>query len=128
MTAVIDSPNEQSRTWVVDVASRRIVRQGNRPSKREDGQVSGWDELNPLNDLKAAARVAEGAHPLKSLREALEIGAELLEPAESDLRVIPVDPDSVSESVEDRSAGKGRPMESHPLPDARELGKERQMS
>jgi hypothetical protein len=129
VTAVIDSPNEQSRGWVVDVATHRIVREGRRSvEQKEADEMSQWSELNPIEDVKAAAKAVEGSHPRRALREALEKGAELLEPSESDLRVIPIEEDSVSESVEDRSGHRGRSAQAHAHPDARELGKEHQKS
>jgi hypothetical protein len=111
------------------VATHRIVRAGRRPAERkETTEMAQWPELNPIEDVKAAAKAVEGSHPGRALREALEKGAELLEPAEADVRVVPIEDDTVSEWVEDRSGATGRPHEAHAHPDARELGKEHQKS
>jgi len=82
-------------------------------------------DLNPIEDLKGAKKLIEDARPLKALKDALTEGAELLDPAESDLRVIEAEPDTVSEIAEPGAHGRSRrPEGAHPRPDPKELGRE----
>ena len=82
------------------------------------------NDLNPLEDVKGAARYVEGLHPLKAIKEALETGAELIEPAEADLRAMDVEQDTVSETPAEEAGDARRPHEAHAHPDSRELGRE----
>lgn len=126
VTATIDSPNESSRTWMVDVATHRIVRKGRvaTPARRDGGEGMATNDLNPLEDVKGAAKYVEGLHPLKAIKEALETGAELIEPAEADLRAMEIEQDTVSERPADEAGDARRPSEAHAHPDSRELGRE----
>lgn len=82
-------------------------------------------DLNPIEDIKGAKKLLEEANPLKALKEALTEGAEYLDPAQSDLRVVEPEPDLVSEIEEPGEHGKGHhPSEARPWPDQKELGKE----
>lgn len=146
MTALTDRPGDSLRVWVVDLATRRVVRRagssrahaapppaalrkGYAGSSRHDGD-GGVDamsikDLNPLEDLKGARKLIEEAHPLKALKEALTEAAEYLDPAQSDVRAVEPEPDAGSEIEEPGAHGKTRhPSGAHPWPDQKELGKE----
>ena len=82
------------------------------------------NDLNPLEDVTGAAKYVEGLHPLKAIKEALETGAELIEPAEADLRAMEIEQDTVSERPADEAEDARRPNEAHAHPDSRELGRE----
>ena len=59
----------------------------------------GKDSLNPLDDLKAAGKVLRSLHPDQDIARALAASARVLEPTESDLRVV------VPESLPSDAAG-----------------------
>lgn len=48
----------------------------------------GGNALNPIDDVKGAAKFLRGLHPERQITEALEAAARVLEPGESDLRVV----------------------------------------
>ena len=81
-------------------------------------------ELNPLEDVKGAAKLVEGAHPLRAVKEALELGAELIEPSEADVRAMEIDEDSRTETAARGPVDEARPHEAHPHPDSRDLDRE----
>lgn len=122
-------------TWYVEVATGRVVRR-ERPGREteptrgeaapaEEAAIMAENELDPREDLKAAKEFLEHLNPLKAVKEALEMGAELLDPAESDARAVVPEPETVSEFAEDGPKGRApRPREAHPMPDAKELEKE----
>lgn len=126
MTAVIDTPNESTRGWVVDVATHRIVRKGRVPAlaRREGSDQMEKQELNPIEDVKGAAKLITESHPLRAIKEALETGAELLEPSEADVRAMEIEPDTRSETPAGGPTDAARPHEAHPHPDSRELERE----
>ncbi len=82
------------------------------------------NDSNPLEDVKGAAKLVEGVHPLRALKDALETGAELLEPTESDLRVMEIEPDTVSEVLEGTAGDEAPPRDAHAHLDSRELARE----
>ncbi len=125
MTAVIDSPNESTRGWVVDVATHRIMRKGVSTAARQDGgdKVS-TNELNPLEDVKGAAKLLKDVHPVRAMKEALEKGAELIDPVEADIRAMEIDEDSRNETPAAGPMDSRRPADVHAHPDTRELGRE----
>jgi hypothetical protein len=126
---------EAGTGWFVEVKTGRVVRRspveahtGGTGAARQPAEVTpimAENELDPREDLKVAKEFIQGMNPLKALKEALMEGAELLDPAEADPRMIVPEPDTVSEMAEDGPGGKPlRPREAHPMPDAKELGKE----
>ena len=140
MTTLAERPEGRARGWVVDLATRRVIR-GNAPARhtpapggyaervRNDATgghaAMSLKDLNPIDDLKGAKKLIEDAHPLKALKEALTEGAEFLDPAEADVRVVEPEPDSASEMEEPDARGRARrPSGAHPWPDQKELGKE----
>lgn len=132
MAALAVERNEHE--WFVERATGRVVR--GRPPRAHTGTagaamrpdkeaIMAEGDLDPREDLKGAKEFLQRLHPLKALREALEEGAEMLDPAEADPRVIVPEQDTVSEMAEDGPGGKPpRPREAHPMPDAKELEKE----
>ncbi len=120
--------------WFVECATGRVVRgrtgrahtgEAGAAARPHEETIMAEGDLDPREDLKGAKEFLKGLHPLKALREALEEGAELLDPAEADPRAIVPEPDTVSEMAEEGPGGKPpRPREAHPLPDAKELEKE----
>lgn len=92
-------------------------------SDREKQDAS--QRLNPLEDIKGAARYLKNLNPVEEVKEFLETAARVLEPSESDLRVIEPEDDSGVEVPEPLAPEDDpRPREAHPMPDARALGKE----
>lgn len=82
-------------------------------------------DLNPIEDIKGAKKLIEEAHPLKALKEALTEGAEFLDPAQADLRVVEPEPDTSSEIGEPGEHGKApHPSEARPRPAQKEPVKE----
>lgn len=126
---------EPGTGWYVETATGRVVRRAPRGAHTGDGGRGDWaaeeapimaeHELDPREDLKGAKEFIEHLHPLKAVKEAMEKAAELLDPAESDPRAVVPEPDTVSEMAEGGPGGKPpKPREVHPMPDAKELGKE----
>jgi hypothetical protein len=125
---------EHGVAWYVDLATGRVVRRvppeahtgtvGRRLLPREEATMAE-NELDPREDLKDAKEFLRHLHPLKAVKEALTEAAELLDPAESDPRVVVPEPDTLSEVAEDGPGGKPpKPRDVHPMPDAKELEKE----
>lgn len=82
-------------------------------------------DLNPVEDVKGAIKYVEGLHPIEKIKEMMETAAEVLEPSESDLRVVEPEEDTESDVVEEVEAERpARPTDAHPFPDVRELNKE----
>lgn len=81
-------------------------------------------DLNPIDDVRGAATYVKGLHPLKAITEALETGAELIEPNQADLRALEVQQETVFESTGAEPRDDIRPAEAHAHPDSRELGRE----
>lgn len=81
-------------------------------------------ELNPLEDVKGAARLVADLHPVRALKEALETGAELLEPSEADVRAMEIEEDTRTETPAGGPTDVARPREAHAHPDSRELERE----
>ncbi len=119
--------------WVVDSASHRVVRL-TRPHRaarqeypepeeqpRQEKREVSLKDLNPIEDLKGAKKLLENVHPLRAVKEALTEGAEFLDPAESDVRVVEPEPDTASDSVTESAPQQRRPEDAHPMPDAKEL-------
>ncbi len=63
-------------------------------------------DLNPIEDIKGAKKLIEEAHPLKALKEALTDAAEYLDPAQSDVRAVEPEPDTLSEIGEPGEHGR----------------------
>lgn len=110
----------------MDVATHRVVRKGRVSAQvsKEGGHDMDKQDLNPLEDVKGAARYIAESHPLRAIKEALETGAELLEPSEADVRAMEIDPDTRSEFPVPGPMDVARPREAHPHPDSRELERE----
>jgi hypothetical protein len=109
-------------TWVVDLASGRIVRRevllatagrgrahckgGPWPRKEramdKEREEAARRDLNPIEDIKGAVEYVENLHPVEKLKDALETAARILEPRESDVRAVRAEEDSESESDEER--------------------------
>ncbi|MGE0599701.1 MAG: hypothetical protein AB7J35_11480 [Dehalococcoidia bacterium] len=82
-------------------------------------------DLNPIEDVKGAVRFVKKLDPIEDIKDFMESAAEVLEPRESDLRVVEPEEDFSSASVGPGTHGKGgHPAEAEPWPDARELNKE----
>ena len=81
-------------------------------------------DLNPIEDVKGAIEYVKHLHPVEELKGAIEAAVNVLEPSESDLRVVDVEEDTVSESPARESEDDERPAEAHPQPDAKALNKE----
>lgn len=108
----------------MDVATHRVVRKGRVSAQvsKEGGHDMDKQDLNPLEDVKGAARYIAESHPLRAIKEALETGAELLEPSEADVRAMEID--TRSEFPVPGPMDVARPREAHPHPDSRELERE----
>lgn len=57
--------------------------------------------LNPLDDVKGAASFLKKINPVEEVKEFMEAAARVLEPSESDLRVVEPEEDTRSETVEE---------------------------
>lgn len=106
--------------WIVDVATRRVVRRHCPACALEAAEASRLE-------LQAAGSGLEGSEAMKVLKqieEALEQGAEVLEPAESDLRVVL--PDETHEAPPAHHHGGKTPIPAgvEVRPSPRELGRE----
>lgn len=133
--------------WVVDVATGRVVR--HRPADRCTGldgqttlkaQATDWDgtpltdekqreqakkDFSPIEDIKGAIQFLKALDPIEEVKEFMETAARVLEPSESDLRVIEPQDDSESEMEEHREPGRAvRPDTANAQPDAKALNKE----
>jgi hypothetical protein len=131
--------------WVVDVATGRIVHghllaqptvlDGSATLKRHSehgGPVTDDKEreealkdLSPIEDIKGAIRYIKDLDPIEDVKEFMETAVKVLEPSESDLRVVEPEEDSASEQEERRASEHvNRPAEADPEPDAKALNKE----
>lgn len=82
-------------------------------------------DLSPIEDIKGAIRYIKDLDPVEKVEEFMETAARVLEPSESDVRVVEAEPDTVSELEEVRESGdEVKPDEAHPQPDVRQLNKE----
>ena len=142
------APYDQSvRTeWVVDLATGRIHRwvprscagtNGSETLNRERAKGEGTamsddkereqarKDLNPIEDIKGAIRYIKDIDPVEKVEEFMETAAKILEPSESDVRVVEPEPDSGSEIEEPGQSGRvSRPAAANPQPDAKALNKE----
>ncbi len=127
--------------WYVEVATGRVVRKPTPvvPPVRGGAYWTSrtWEappvskdkdaksDLNPIEDIKGAVKFVKGLHPIEEVKEFMETAAKVLEPAESDVRVVEPESDTVSELAEPDEHGRpGRPVEASPQPDVRALNKE----
>ncbi len=82
-------------------------------------------DLSPIEDIKGAIRYIKDLDPVEKVEEFMETAARVLEPSESDVRVVEAEPDTVSELEEVRERGdEAQPDEAHPQTDVRQLNKE----
>ncbi|MEO8540276.1 MAG: hypothetical protein ABI577_11090 [bacterium] len=110
--------------WVVELATGRVMnRQEKRPCVRVDpsrtldggrkeGEVGRMTDekareqarkdLNPIEDIKGAIRYIKELDPVEEVKEFMETAAEILDPHQSDVRVIEPEEDSHSSSAEKR--------------------------
>jgi len=110
--------------WLVDLATGRIFRRNleeacdSSPGLRtlnatrasgEEVRMSDEKErdqarkdLNPIEDIKGAIRFIKDLDPIEEVKEFMETAAKVLDPAESDLRVVEPEEDTISELEEKR--------------------------
>ena len=129
-----------ARDWVVDLATHRVRRRGvsvadGWPVRDSKGEVSEMADgkardqarrqLNPIEDIKGAARYLKDLDPIEKIEEFMETAAKVLEPSEADLRLVEVEDDTVSELEEPGERGRRpRPVSANPQPDVKALNKE----
>ena len=82
--------------------------------------------LNPIEDIKGAVKFVKNLHPIEEVKEFMETAAKVLEPSESDLRVVEWEEPEVKESAEPTEVERARQMERRPgegphYTDAKEL-------
>ncbi len=142
------APSERDRpgVWLVDVKTGRVHRRLAPPcapdpasgtlevERTESEAIRMTDEkdreqarkdLNPIEDIKGAIRYIKDFDPVEKVEEFMETAARVLEPSESDVRVVEPEDDTESEMEEHRERGdQPRPAEANPQPDVRQLNKE----
>jgi hypothetical protein len=108
---------EQSDEWIVDLATRRIVRNGCRGAAPSPTLNSGLSprrnamsddkardqarkDLSPVEDVKGALRFLKDLDPVEEVKEFMETAAEVLDPRRSDIRAVAPDEDTESELLE----------------------------
>ena len=57
-------------------------------------------DLNPLEDVKGAIRYLKDLDPIEEVKEFMETAAEVLDPRQSDVRVVKPEEDTISELEE----------------------------
>lgn len=68
-------------------------------------------DLNPIEDLKGAVKFIKNLDPIEEVKEFMETAARVLEPSESDLRVVEPEEGGKAEATEPGEHGKrGRPI------------------
>ncbi|MGE3075413.1 MAG: hypothetical protein AB7N24_16780 [Dehalococcoidia bacterium] len=142
------SPRSNEPNWVVELATGRIVQRplraaagdailspklAERLSKNEEEirvntekqNEQARRDLNPIEDVKGAVRFVKKLDPIEEIKDFMESAAEVLEPRESDLRIVEPEADLSSSTVGPGKHGKGgHPVEVAPWPDAKEMNKE----
>lgn len=142
------APTQRDRpaVWFVDLKTGRVYRRDAGPCaaggasgtlegpQAESEAIRMTDEkdreqarkdLNPIEDIKGAIRYIKDLDPVEKVEEFMETAARVLEPSESDVRVVEPEDDTESEMEEPRERGdQARPREATPQPDVRQLNKE----
>lgn len=140
------SRRQAESDWVVDVATGRVIHRppfvgraaldahatldahntaGGTPLTDEKQREQARKDLNPIEDIKGAIQFVKNLDPVEEVKEFLESAARLIEPSESDLRVIEPEPDVESEMEEPSEQGRAsRPADADAQPDAKALNKE----
>jgi hypothetical protein len=106
--------------WNVDVATHRVI--------RRECPACAFDAAEALRLERQAAGFGgeerEAMKVLKQIEEALEVGAEVLEPSESDLRVVAPEETHPGPPVHVRHGRDPIPAGAEVRPSPRELGRE----
>lgn len=59
-------------------------------------------DLNPIEDIKGAIRYIKDMDPIEDVKEFMEAAVEVLDPRQSDVRVVVPEEDTESEMEEER--------------------------
>ena len=68
----------------------------------ENEREQARKDLNPIEDIKGAIRYIKDIDPIEEVKEFLETAAELIEPRQSDLRVVQPEEDEAGEDEAER--------------------------
>ena len=137
-----DFGSDRPGGWYVELATGRVVRKPaavvpparrraywmtrEPEAKRMSTDKDAGSSLNPIEDIKGAVKFVKNLHPIEEVKEFMETAAKVLEPSESDLRVVEWEEPEVKESAEPTEAERARQMERRPgegphYTDAKEL-------
>ena len=106
--------------WIVDVVTRRVVRRCCPACKIEAAEALRLERMAAGGGVEGS----EAMKVLKQIEEVLETGAEVLEPSESDLRVVEPEEIHPAPPVHARRGRAPIPVSAEVRPSPRELGRE----
>jgi hypothetical protein len=106
--------------WIVEIATRRVIRRRCPACVLEAAEALRLEH----QATRAGAEGREAMKVLKQIEEALEEGAEVLEPAESDLRIVEPEEIHPAPPVHSRRGRDRLPASVEERPTPRELGRE----
>jgi len=70
--------------------------------QKDEEHDQALKDLNPIEDIKGALHYLKNLDPIEEVKEMFETAARVLEPSESDLRVVKPEEDTISELEEKR--------------------------
>ena len=71
----------------------------NKDREKEQERKRALHDLNPVEDVKGAIEFVKDLDPVDEIKDALERAAEVLDPRQSDVRVVRPEEDTRSETV-----------------------------